>query len=331
MLETHVTQAAADTVPRGAASRADLQPMSSPLRVHAVVNLNAGTALSLTESAIRDAVATAFTKAGHEISMQFLPPSEIESAIERAARSDADVIIVGGGDGTVRTAARHLLGKNKALGILPLGTMNRLAKDLEVPLNLAEAAEFLATARPSTIDAARVNGKLFLCNSLMGISLQYSVARARLRGKPAISRFPRYIAIIREMLASRRKISVVVDSGTQALRLRAMSIVVTNNGYDEATPWLQRPRLDGGKLTVYISQHRSGLGMAKAVVFALLGRWRGDPNVTKLTGAKIVIRSPRRRKRLSNDGEVEKMSTPLTYEILPRALTVLTRDGGSPS
>jgi diacylglycerol kinase family enzyme len=297
----------------------------SPLRVHALINLNAGTALDLDQEEIRQIVTTAFAKQGHRISIEFLPPNKIEEAIARAAASDVDALIVGGGDGTIRTAARFLMGTEKALGILPLGTMNRMAKDLDIPLDLAEAAAFLATASPIKIDVGTINDGIFLCNSVMGVPLGYSVGRARLRGRPATTRLPRYLAIIREVLSSRRKLSVFIDSGSEQIRVRALSIVVTNNGYDEDTPWLRRTNLDGGKLTMYISSHRSGLGLAKALFWALLGRWSDDPDVTELAGSQFVIHSPKRRKRLANDGEVVKLPPPLRYGVSPRALTVLAK------
>jgi diacylglycerol kinase family enzyme len=294
-----------------------------PLSVHAIINLRAGTALDLAPDEIRAMVEHAFTARGHRIVVDCLPPQGIEDALARAAKSSIDALIVGGGDGTVRAAARHLMGGSVALGILPLGTMNRLARDLEIPLRLADAAAFLAAATPSRIDVAKVNGEIFLCNSLMGATLHYTVGRARLRGRPAIERLPRYLGLIRSVLSSRRKISVVVDNGEQRLSIRALSVAVTNNSYDETTPWLRRPRLNQGKLTLYVSKHRSGWGLAKAFARALIGRWDGDPAVTKLTGTEFVIHSRKRRARLANDGELAKFDTPLRYEIVPGALTVL--------
>ncbi len=66
--------------------------------------------------------------------------------------------------------------------------------------------------------------------------------------------------------------------------------------------------------------------MARAVARAVIGRWDGDPEMAKLTGSSFVIHAKSRRKRLANDGEISKFDTPLRYEILPRALTVLTQD-----
>lgn len=291
----------------------------------AIVNLRAGTALGLSPEVMRETIRSAFAAHGRDITVELLPPDAIEAAIVQAVREKVDVLIIGGGDGTVRTAARHLAGSNIALGILPLGTMNRLAKDLEIPLDLAQAAQFLARAKPMKMDVAKVNGSLFLCNSLMGATLRYSVGRARLRGRPAAERLPRYFALIREILGSRRKISIAVDNGREIIRIRALSVAVTNNSYDEDTTWLRRSKLDSGKLTMYVSKHRSGWGLAKALLRALLGRWDGDPEMAKLTGTGFVIHSPLKRKRLANDGEISKFATPLRYEIVPRALTVLAK------
>ncbi len=297
------------------------------LKVHAIVNLRAGTALGLQAETIRTVVETAYATKGQQVSVECVPPEEVERAISEAVSGSIDVLIVGGGDGTIRTAARYLIGTGTALGILPLGTINRLAKDLEIPLRLEDAAAYLADATPTRIDVAKVNDSIFLCNSVMGTTLRYSVTRARLRGRPVLERIPKYLATIRNILSSRRTISIVVDNGDERLAIRALSVVVTNNGYDETTSWLRRPKLDGGKLTMYISKHRSGWGLVKALARAVIGRWHGDPEMAKLTGSSFVIHAKSRRKRLANDGEIGKFDTPLKYEVMPRALTVLTRDG----
>jgi diacylglycerol kinase family enzyme len=158
----------------------------------------------------------------------------------------------------------------------------------------------------------------------MGATLRYSVGRARLRGRPVTDRLTKYFALIQSILSSRRQLSIIVDQGGERLRIRALSVAVTNNSYDESTPWLRRPKLDDGKLTMYVSKHRSGWGLAKALARAVIGRWHGDPEMAKLTGKQFVVHSRDRRKRLSNDGEIAKFHTPLVYEIEPKALTVLT-------
>ncbi|MFZ8477895.1 diacylglycerol/lipid kinase family protein, partial [Staphylococcus aureus] len=74
----------------------------------------------------------------------------------------ADELWVGGGDGTLRTAARHLAGTGKVFGVLPFGTMNLLARDLGVPLAPDQAIQALAAAPIDRIDIGRINGVPFL-------------------------------------------------------------------------------------------------------------------------------------------------------------------------
>lgn len=296
--------------------------------VCAIINTSAGTVFDLTQERIRTAVEGAFAQRGHRISVVFAAPADVEAEIEAALARDIDALIIGGGDGTVRTAARYLMGRQTALGILPLGTLNRLARDLEIPLQLEPAADFLAAALPCKIDVAKVNDSIFLCNSLMGASLHFSVGRARLRGRPAAERLPKYLGLIGSMLSCRRKISILVDSGSGQIRIRALSLAVTNNGYDEGTPWLRRPKLDSGKLTMYVSEHRSGLGMMAAVLRAMVGLWHGDPNLTKIVASKFVIHTRASRRTLSNDGEIQRFATPLRYEVMPQSLSVLMRETG---
>jgi diacylglycerol kinase family enzyme len=81
-------------------------------------------------------VAAAFAAAGLAPTVQAVPPSQIQEAASAAARSDVDAVVLGGGDGTISTGAAALLGGDKALGVLPLGTYNHFAKDLGIPLKL---------------------------------------------------------------------------------------------------------------------------------------------------------------------------------------------------
>ena len=77
--------------------------------------------------------------------------------------------MVGGGDGTLGSAASALAGTEVALGVLPLGTLNHFAKDLGLPIELDAAMDTVAANKPVAIDVAEVNGRVFLNNSSIGI------------------------------------------------------------------------------------------------------------------------------------------------------------------
>lgn len=270
------------------------------------------------------AVKAPFVKHGHDVEVEFSAPDKLVAAIEAAAKRDVDVIVVGGGDGTVRSGARIAMQSGKTLGILPLGTLNRMARDLGIPLDVASAAAALAAGSTGRIDVASVNGQMYLCNSLIGLPPAYSAERARLRGRPFTERMTGYAQVLKSILWSRKRLHVTVDDGSEQKPLRVLSMAVANNAYCEKPGiGLTRPVLDGGELAVYASRHRSGWGMAKALVRAVLGRWKGDPHLEQFRGHDIVVRIARPQLKVSNDGELETMSTPLRYKTHPRALSIL--------
>lgn len=296
------------------------------MRVRAVVNKRAGAALGLNAEDLARKLEATFRREGHTITVKITEPKDIQASVEEAVASEPDLLIAGGGDGTIRSAASLVLEKGKgiALGILPLGTVNRLAHDLRIPTNPDAAIETLATGTFRKVDVGEVNGRIFLCNSLIGLPPQISEERQNLRGRPFGTRIGGYFHLLGSILASHRRIALSIDDATAKRRLRAISVAVSNNTYrQEPTFVLTRETLDSGRLGVYVAKHRSGLGLLWVLARAGLGLWSGDPKLDRFTAQCLTIDANRKSFRLSNDGEVETLETPLQYRILPKALTVL--------
>lgn len=295
------------------------------MRIQAYINERAGAMLDADHAHVAELVRQPFLRAGHTIEVGFAAPEDLEAQLTAAASDPAcDVIIVGGGDGSVRTAARIAVEAGKTLGVLPLGTLNLLARDLAIPLDLAEAAEALAAGIPAAIDVASLNGRIYLCSSMIGLPPRFSQQRQALRGKPLIERAKGYVAILRQLIAARKRLALTIDDGERRRALRVISLAVSNNPYDDTNTFgLSRPHLDTGKLTVYASRHRSGWAFVRALLRALFASWKGDPLVSNLQATRLRIQTRSKRLRVSTDGEVESVETPLLYQIHPGALSVL--------
>src|SRR4051794_24399766 len=101
-----------------------------------ILNRAAGTSPKTNE--IDAAVHAQF--AAHGINAEIRHPDETNdlatTARKAASSSDGDVIVSGGGDGTISAVAGALAETGKTLGVLPLGTLNHFAKDLGIPLEL---------------------------------------------------------------------------------------------------------------------------------------------------------------------------------------------------
>jgi integrase len=95
--------------------------------------------------------------------------AEIPDLARRAVKEESQIIVAGGGDGTVNAVASELMGSSITLGVLPLGTLNHFAKDLHIPQDLEGAVRNLITGRAIPVDVGEVNGRFFLNNSSLGI------------------------------------------------------------------------------------------------------------------------------------------------------------------
>ena len=101
-------------------------------------------------------------------------------------------------------------------------------------------------------------------------------------------------------------------------------MAVSNNCYLEAPSLLlERKALNEGKLGIYISEHRTGLGMLAVVAKAVLGRWKGDPYLRVLEATDLRIETRAGKIKVTYDGEIDHFATPLSFRIAPGALKVL--------
>ena len=101
---------------------------------------------------------------------------ELAATLDRVLAEGHDLLVVGGGDGTVSYAAGRVAGSNVVLGVLPLGTANDFARTLEIPNNLAEACAAVTDGKVVDIDLGRANGEPFLNVASVGLSVAVTEA-----------------------------------------------------------------------------------------------------------------------------------------------------------
>jgi diacylglycerol kinase family enzyme len=255
-------------------------------------------------------------------------PDDGRSLTERVdaalRRPGLEALIAGGGDGTILCAAERLQGTGVALGILPLGTMNLLAKDVGIPIGLDGAIAALAGARRQRIDVGEVNGRLFLIKAVLGAPAKMARLREVKRGRMSLTDLARICLASLRFLRQEPSLTISVESGGERRRLRSRALAVVNNDFAEGFGQLfTRTRLDGGHLTLYAALNftarkalRLGLGMA-------VGHWRNTPGLIRAEAGELTIDCPRRSLRVMLDGEVISLQPPLHFRLLPGALEIL--------
>jgi YegS/Rv2252/BmrU family lipid kinase len=143
-----------------------------------------------------------------EICLTERPHHGTELALE-AAKKDYDVVVAVGGDGSVNEIAKSLVHSRTALGIIPTGSGNGMARHLHIPMNSMKAIRALNDPRTEAIDTVTVNGRF--CIGTVGISFDAHIAH--LFSKAAKRGYFTYVKLVLTEFASfpAKRFSILVD------------------------------------------------------------------------------------------------------------------------
>ena len=300
--------------------------MQSPPRRHwtVVLNRDSGTLSKLGPDVVEAGLRKILEEQGGEVVIRSVAGSEVQAALEAARDGNGDAVIVGGGDGTVATAANILAGQQKPLGILPLGTFNLAARDVGMPLDWEEAARLLVSAPLAKMDLMEVGGKRFLCVVVLGFYPSLAMGQPEHHGGWIVKSLRTLVAAVRSA-AVFPPLNLQLNDGVRVHSHRTRIALLANNDYEDIFGLIPKRRsLDAGFLTVYISKHASRWGLLKSVLMWILGRWKQDREITTLRATELEIDVKRKRRiAVMMDGELEKLELPIRVKLVPKALLVI--------
>ena len=289
-----------------------------------VVIVNAGSGGG-NDRALVDRLADHFKAAGLHAEIELAHGGdEIITAVGNAVARRPPLIVAGGGDGTVSTVAAALVDTGIIFGVLPLGTLNHFAKDLGIPLELADAVAVLAHGEAGRVDVGEVNGRIFVNNSSLGLYPDIVHDRERQQKRLRRGKWP---AFVWATLSALRRypflvVALVVD-GKEVLR-KTPFVFIGNNEYRmDGFAIGERSGIEGGLLSLYVAQRPGRWRLLQLALRALTGRLRQARDFDAITATDIVVQSKRKRLRVATDGEVTVMTPPLHYRVRPASLIVM--------
>jgi diacylglycerol kinase family enzyme len=297
-------------------------------RAVALMNAGAGAFSQSLAADVKKTLKAAFAQHGVAAEIRFVNGEKLRESVEhallRARRGDVDAVVIGGGDGSMRTAASVLGGTSVPLGVLPLGTLNHFAKDLAIPLQIEAAAAVIAAGRTRKIDLAEVNGETFINNSSIGIYPYMVIDRERRMAHRKITKWMAAIPAFFRMMRHfpRRRLRIGAEGFERPYRTPCL--FVGNNEYGtELFSVGRRDRLDSGKLWFYVVKPREPLAFFWMVCRMCFGRLDQTRDLDTFQLAEAEVSAKSSRLPVALDGEVEIMHSPLHYRSRPGALTVI--------
>jgi diacylglycerol kinase family enzyme len=295
-------------------------------RVDVIINVRSGTP---GKEAAAERVKEFLASRGMDARVDLVrTPDGLPAAIERASAGDAEVVVAGGGDGTIAAIAGGVLDTSKVLGVLPLGTFNYFAQRIGVPLELDAALEVIATASTTkTMSVGEVNGRVFLNNSSIGLYPAVLKQRETTYQRVGRSQAAAYLSVAFVLVQPPAFLNLQMTADGTPLVRRTPLLFVGVNPHQMTTFGIPGYEcFEDGRLAMYITRPMT---VPQLWRLALRGFFRGLHGASELEvicARELQVTLRRKRVRVAMDGEIARLQSPLRYRLRANALHVLTAD-----
>jgi diacylglycerol kinase (ATP) len=247
-------------------------------------------------------------------------PGQLAARLDTAIALRPDLLVVGGGDGSISQAVRHVAHRDIALAVLPLGTTNNFARTLGIPLRLADALDVLTGGKVADVDLGQVNGIIFA--NLVSVGVSAKVAGhvpARLKRLAGRAAYP-ITALIG--LPWHRSFHTRLIAGNTVRQFDTHQLNIANGAFHAGRPITAHASADDRLLIAYPLGGAGRVGLLAATVrHALTGHRRTGTEPLFVTGTDLWLHTDPPQ-ALDIDGEISGR-TPAHLTLAPNALRVM--------
>jgi len=246
-------------------------------------------------------------------------PGHATELARKCVEENYDLVIAAGGDGTINEVINGLAESDVTLGIIPLGTANIFATQLDLPIELKDACRAIASGRTTRIDLGKGAGRYFSCMAGIGFDAYVlkETAQAFKKKWGALA----YVVVGFSKVLSYRFRRIIIKIDDQRVRRRGYYVMIANGKYYSGRKVLaEKAKLDDGFLDVCIFRHKNLWGL----FLYLLGVRRRDAlkhSHMKCFQARRISVLKSGRHPVHVDAEF-LCHTPVEFIVCPKALKV---------
>jgi YegS/Rv2252/BmrU family lipid kinase len=240
-------------------------------------------------------------------------------------RAEVDLIVAAGGDGTVRAVCEEAARTGVAVGILPHGTGNLLARNLGIPLNTRDALDVAFGGQDRAIDLSTLEtdsgtNTTFLVMAGLGMDAAIMTGvNDQLKSK--VGWLAYFVSGVKAARFPAMKVKISVDD-EDFKKFRARTVVVGNVGFLQGgIPLLPDAQIDDGRLDVVVIAPKRFIGWL-AIIVRVVGRQkRTNERLDRMTGSKVHIKAEKPMP-MQLDGDPVGEGQEIRAEVQPGVLLV---------
>ncbi|MFV5517174.1 diacylglycerol/lipid kinase family protein [Acinetobacter towneri] len=233
------------------------------------------------------------------------------------------VVVAAGGDGTLNAVAAKLKGTNIPMGILPLGTFNYVARLLNIPLDLIDAAQVIATGTTRAVHVAQINQHIYLNNASLGLYPLFIQKRERYN--QYLGRLPlhAYTSGLDVLIRDRKELKLKIAVDGKLYPLKTPLIFFGNNQLQLSELNLRIAQAaEQGKVAGVVVAKSDKLTLFKILWQMIQGKLDQASDIYSFAADQVVIHSTQTQLTVALDGEIVKMRPPLRISVLKNALKI---------
>ncbi|MFV5481912.1 MULTISPECIES: diacylglycerol kinase family protein [Acinetobacter] len=233
------------------------------------------------------------------------------------------VVVAAGGDGTLNAVAAKLKGTSIPMGILPLGTFNYVARLLNIPLDLIEAAQVIATGTTRAVHVAQINQHIYLNNASLGLYPLFIQKRERYN--QYLGRLPlhAYTSGLDVLIRDRKELKLKIAIDGTLYPLKTPLIFFGNNQLQLSEMNLRIAQAaEQGKVAGVVVAKSDKLTLFKILWQMIQGKLDQASDVYSFAADQVVIHSTQTQLTVAIDGEIVKMRPPLHISVQKNALNI---------
>lgn len=249
---------------------------------------------------------------------------DLEQIRQHARQHQPDCMVAMGGDGTIKLVATVALEAGSPVGILPSGSANGMARELNLPTTLMEALEVIAQGYETAIDVLTVNGEICLHLSDIGLNAQLIKYYQQYNWRGMLG----YARGVVRVLLNRRLLQVTIRTPHQTFHRQAQMVALANaRMYGTGAVINPDGDLTDGRFEVVLLRRFSWLEFVK-----MFWRFRPyNPTKTEIMTAESIHIETRRKAYFQVDGEYRGRVKTINASIRPGALRVMLPLAQTPS